>query len=74
MAKKPATFKMTDQIRQLVRDCGVKPAEVARQTGIDKTALSRFLSGERFLSPASLDQLGEFLGIEIVARGPSTKR
>ena len=68
MAKKAKHVKLTDQLRQIVRDCSLTPAEISRQGGIDKSKLSRFLSGERFVSPAVLDQLGDLLGLEIVMR------
>ena len=70
MAKKPKAF--SDQLRDIVRECDVPPAEIARQTGLDKSTLSRFLSGERGLPMATLDSLAEFLRLEVRLIG--TKR
>lgn len=63
MAKQTKPF--SDQLREIVAECGIQPAEIARQTGIDKSTLSRFLSGERGLPMATLDTLAEFLRLEV---------
>lgn len=68
VAKKPKAF--SEQLRDIVRECGVPPAEIARRTGIDKSTLSRFLSGERGLPMATLDSLAEFLRLEVRLLGP----
>jgi transcriptional regulator with XRE-family HTH domain len=68
MAKPLKQF--SDQLREVVGECGIPPAEIARQTGIDKSTLSRFLSGERGLPMATLDMLAEFLRLEIRLIGP----
>jgi len=44
--------------------------EIAKQTGIEQSALSRFMSGERGLSTSTLDRLGELLDLEIVMHKP----
>ncbi|MCA9231211.1 MAG: helix-turn-helix domain-containing protein [Planctomycetales bacterium] len=41
---------------------------MSQQTGIDQSALSRFVSGERALQEASLNRLAEYLQLEIVVR------
>ncbi|TXT20012.1 MAG: hypothetical protein FD138_4292 [Planctomycetota bacterium] len=68
MAKQTKLF--SEQLREVVANCGIPPAEIARQTGIDKSTLSRFLSGERGLPMATLDALAEFLRLEIRLIGP----
>lgn len=68
MAKKP-TNKVSDQLRQLIDNCGLSRYELAKQTGIDESTLSRFMSGERGLSMKAVDTLGEFFGWEVVAKG-----
>jgi transcriptional regulator with XRE-family HTH domain len=64
---KKAQQKFTDQLRQAVAESGKTLGEFARNTGIDKSALSRFVNGERGLSMESLDAIGEFLGLRIIA-------
>ncbi len=68
MTKKTKLF--SDQLREIVGECGIPPAEIARQTSIDKSTLSRFLSGERGLPMATLDALAEFLQLEVRLLGP----
>ena len=43
--------------------------EIAKRTGIEQSALSRFMSGERGLSTATLDKLGGLLDLEVVVHG-----
>jgi len=56
MGKKRKNRKrVSDQIRRLVETCGISRYEIAKLTGIDDSALSRFMSGERGLSMKALD-------------------
>ena len=72
MAKKSTKRqKVSDQIRKLLESCGQTRYRVAQVTRIDEATLSRFASGERGLSSNALDRLGDFLGLEIVMRGPT---
>lgn len=61
---------VSEQVRQAVRDCGVTRYAIAKATGIDQATLCRFVSGERGLPMKTLDKLGDFLGLEIIAHGP----
>ena len=70
MGMKTHREAVTEQVRRLVRDCGMSCYAIAKATGIDESTLSRFLSGERFLSHTALDRLGDYLQIEVTARGP----
>ena len=70
-AKQPV--KLTDQVRRIVEHCGQTRYQIAKATGISEPTLSRFASGERFLSPKALDKLGEYLGLRIVADKPQKK-
>ena len=64
---------LTEQLRQAVLNCGETQYAVCKATGIDKTALSRFINGERGVSMKVLDTLGEYLGLRIVADKPNSK-
>ena len=57
--------KLSEQLRQAVNECGMSRNAIARATGIDKGALSRFVHGERGLSLATLDLLGDVLGLRV---------
>lgn len=64
---------LTEQLRQAVLNCGETQYAVCKATGIDRTALSRFINGERGVSMKVLDTLGEYLGLRIVADKPKGK-
>jgi transcriptional regulator with XRE-family HTH domain len=64
MAKKPPK-KLTDQLRQAIDDCGMTRYEIAKQTGIDESALAKFYNGHRGLSMKALNALGECLQLTI---------
>ena len=63
--------KLIDQIRQAAGNCGASQNALARAAGMDKGALSRFVSGERGLSMEALDALAGVLKIRIVVDGPA---
>lgn len=69
MARKPKQPEtLTDQLRRFLESSGESMYAIAEATGIDKSALSRFLSGERGVSAKALDKLGEHLGLELRRR------
>jgi transcriptional regulator with XRE-family HTH domain len=72
--RRNATEKLTDQLRRIVTDSGETLGQIARDTGIAKSARSRFLNGERGVSAHVLDQLGAYLGLRIVADKPQGKK
>jgi len=59
--------KLSDQLRQIVLDCGKSRYQIAKETGIDESALSRFVNGERGLSMEALDKVAECLGLRFTA-------
>jgi len=75
MAKKRPK-KLTDQLRQAIDHCGLTRYEIAKQTGIDESALAKFYNGKRGLSMEGLNALGECLQLTItLGRKPdSTKK
>lgn len=73
MAKK-RTDLLTGQLRQAIDDCGLTRYEIAKQTGIDESALAKFYNGHRGLSMEALNALGEFLQLTItLGRKPEKK-
>ena len=64
---------LDDQLRQAVLNCGQSQYAICKATGIDKTAISRFINGERGVSMAVMNTLGEYLGLRIVADKPQKK-
>lgn len=72
---KRSTKNLTDQLRQAIDDSGVSRYEIAKQTGIDESALAKFYNGRRGLSMEALNALGEFLRLKItLGRKPNKQR
>ncbi len=67
MAKRRAT-KLSDQIRQAMDDSGLTRYRIAKEIGMNESALGKFYNGERGLSTKMLDRLGEYLGLAIIRR------
>ncbi|MHC4400202.1 MAG: helix-turn-helix domain-containing protein [Planctomycetota bacterium] len=68
--KRKRRQKVSDQIRRLIDSSGMSRYRIAMRSGIDQSALSRFMTGERGLSMVALDALGELLDFEVVMHGP----
>lgn len=68
------TKQLTDQLRQAVDDCGLTRYQIAKETGIDESALAKFYNGHRGLSMEALNALGECLQLTInLGRKANTK-
>lgn len=73
MAKKRSR-QLTDQLRQAIDDCGLSRYEIAKESGIDESALAKFYNGHRGLSMEALNALGECLQLTIhLGRKPDPK-
>lgn len=69
------TKKMTDQLRQAISDSGLTRYRIAKETGIDESALAKFFNGHRGLSWQAMNALGECLQLTIkLGRKPGRKR
>jgi len=65
---------LTDQLRQAIDDSGLTRYEIAKQTGIDESALAKFYNGHRGLSMEALNALGVCLQLKItLGRKPGKK-
>jgi hypothetical protein len=62
--------KLSDQIRQSIKECELSRYSIARLAMIDQGALSRLMAGSGGLSLDSLDRLAEVLGLVIVIGVP----
>ena len=71
---KRKTKKLTDQLRQAVDDSGVTRYQIAKETGIDESALAKFYNGHRGLSMEALNALGECLDLTITMRRKPGKK
>ena len=67
--------KLSDQIRRAVDDCGQTRYRISKETGIDQSTLSRFMSGERGLPMRTLDKLADYLDLNItVGKGRKSRK
>lgn len=68
--------KLSEQIREAILKADVSRYVIAKETGVDQPALSRFVHGERGLSLDALDRIGLYLGLSITTsrrRRPTKK-
>lgn len=73
MTKKRA-MKLTDQIRRAIDQSGLTRYRIAKDTGLDESALSKFYNGSRGLSVEALDRIGEYLKLRIVVDDEQSKK
>ena len=59
---------LSDQLRQAIKTSGHTRYAICKATGIDQAAMSKFMKGQVGLSLASLEQLTDFLRLELVRR------
>ena len=74
MSKKPQTKLLTDQLRQALDDTGLTRYQIAKETGIDESALAKFYNGHRGLSMKAMNALGTYLELTIVMRRKPSKK
>ena len=62
------TRKLSDQLRQAIDESGLTRYQIAKETGIDESALAKFYNGHRGLSLEALDRLAECLDLVVHSR------
>ncbi len=66
--------KLSEQLREIILNCGESRYSLWKKTGIDQATLSRFVNGDRPLTLKNIDTLGEYFGLELRAtRQPKRK-
>ena len=60
--------KMLDVLRHSIEVHPENREQIARGSGVTAGQLSRLMSGERGLSPDSIEMVAEYLGLEIIIR------
>jgi DNA-binding phage protein len=60
--------EIREELVRAIRASDLPPARIASTAGLNRSVLSRLLSGERGLSLASAAALAEALGMELVLR------
>src|SRR5262245_24278581 len=61
---------VTETVKRLLNESGLTQYEICKKSGVDKGALSRFLSGNVGLSLASIDKLAAAFGWRLLAEKP----
>jgi len=64
--KKPTTI--SEQLRDRITTSQLSPYELAEASGVDRSVLSRFLTGKRSLTLDTVDKLAEVLKLQLEAR------
>lgn len=72
--KKEEREKLSDQLRRLIEESPLSRYEISKRTGIAESTLCKLVQGQRGISTASWDLLGECLGLKLVAEGTSEKK
>ena len=62
-----------DQLRERIEKGDVSRYRIAKETGVDKGALSRFVHGQTGLNFTTAEILADYLGLEIIIR-PKRRR
>jgi transcriptional regulator with XRE-family HTH domain len=61
---------ITEVIRDAIKNSGLTPYRIAKDSGVSQPTLSRFLSRQRGLSADAVDRLAEALGLRLVKDKP----
>lgn len=74
MGKKPN--RISGQLREFILNAPVSRYRMARDLGMSEAALSRFVNHVAGLRLSNIDDIGEYLGLRLVADKPKkrTKR
>lgn len=73
MQRRP-TKQLTDQLREAIDASGLTRYQIAKETGIDESALAKFYNGHRGLSMQALNALGDCLQLTINMRRKPIKK
>ena len=60
----PRLQALADRLKALIEASPHSPAEIARLVGVDRSAVSRWMSGERTPTMKNLIDLADLLGVE----------
>jgi transcriptional regulator with XRE-family HTH domain len=66
--------RIFEELRRRLRDSTLTPYEIAKSSGVDRAAISRFLAGRRGLSVESIEKIVPILGIDIGSLSKPAKR
>jgi plasmid maintenance system antidote protein VapI len=61
------TKKLSEQLKSAILNCGQTRYRIAQKTGITEATLSKFIHGHHGLSQETVDVLGDYLNLRLVA-------
>ena len=67
-------MEILEAIRDAIETSGKSRYQLARESGVAESVLSRLVSGERGLSVGTVQRLADALGLEIVIRPQRRRR
>lgn len=73
-AKGRRTDKPSDQLRKIIERAGITRYELAKRTGVQQSALSRFMAGSVGLTLDSIDRMAPVLGLKITGKALRVNR
>lgn len=60
--------RVADQLRTAIAASDLTPSEIARRSGVSRSFLSRFISGERGISLESAEEVAAALGMRLLVK------
>ncbi len=66
--------KLSEQLREVIRTCGLTRYRISKELGFSEATLSRFMHRKAGLSMETLDRLGELLRLRLVCEKRSIAR
>ena len=60
--------RLLDELRSAIQTSNLSTYEIAKRSGVDKAALSRFLTAGKTLTVESIEKLAPVLGLQIVVK------
>jgi transcriptional regulator with XRE-family HTH domain len=60
-----ANMTVSETLRQAIKQSAESQYAISKGCGVEQSALSRFLSGERGLADKSIDAIAAYLGLEL---------
>jgi transcriptional regulator with XRE-family HTH domain len=70
-ARTPKQPSASEVVREAIGAAGLRIRELARRTGVEPSALSRFMSGQVGISLTTFEKLAPELGLRIVREAPA---
>jgi transcriptional regulator with XRE-family HTH domain len=64
---------VSEALKRAIEASGVSRYRISKETGVEESALSRFVNGRRSLDLMTVDLLAAYFGLELVAKKQSGK-